>query len=64
VALNQYIGTLKRSGDGPLPGLGLSGPAVEGLASEGAAHRELPSVRRFREAWSRIAAEDQVAASR
>jgi hypothetical protein len=60
VALNQYIGTLKRSGDGSLPGLGLSGPAVEGLASEGAAHRELPSVRRFREAWSRIAAEDQV----
>jgi outer membrane protein OmpA-like peptidoglycan-associated protein len=60
LALNQYIGTLKRSGDGPLPGLGLSGPAVEGLASEGAAHRELPSVRRFREAWSRIAAEDQV----
>jgi hypothetical protein len=60
VALNQYIGTLKRSGDGSLPGLGLSGPAVEGLASEGAAHRELPSVRRFRETWSRIAAEDQV----
>ena len=60
VALNQYIGTLKRSGDGPLPGLGLSSPAVDGLASEGAAHRELPSVRRFRETWSRIAAEDQV----
>ena len=60
VALNQYIGTLTRSGDGPLPGLGLSSPAVDGLASEGAAHRELPSVRRFREAWSRIAAEDQV----
>ena len=60
VALNQYIGTLTRSGGGPLPGLGLSSPAVDGLASEGAAHRELPSVRRFRETWSRIAAEDQV----
>ncbi len=59
-ALNRCIEGMRPPGDGPLPGLGLNRPAVDGLASEGSAHRELPNVRRFHEAWSRIAAEDQV----
>ena len=53
-------------GPGPGPGLDLGlGPRLDarlnhGIDSDADAHRELPSVTRFRETWSRIAAEDQV----
>ncbi|MBK7509156.1 MAG: DUF2894 domain-containing protein [Comamonadaceae bacterium] len=60
-ALNRYIEGLRQEGDGPLQGLGLDKPSGHGFANDADAHRELPSVRRFREAWSRIAAEDRVA---
>jgi len=60
VQLNQYIRALKQSGDGQLPGLGLDSRLGRGLPGEGNAPTELASVHRFREAWSRIAAEDQV----
>ena len=60
VQLNQYIRALKQSGDGQLPVLGLDSRLGHSLPGEGDTHPELASVRRFREAWSRIAAEDQV----
>ena len=76
VALNRYIEGLRQPGDGPLPGVDIGfgpGPGLDlglgprldarlnhGIASDADAHRELPSVTRFRETWSRIAAEDQV----
>jgi hypothetical protein len=60
-ALNQYIEGLRQEGDGPLQGLGLTSCPVTASPTTRDAHRELPSVRRFREAWSRIAAEDRVA---
>ncbi len=66
VALNRYIEGLRQAGDGPPPGVDLGpGPGLDnrlnhGIASDADAHRELPSVTRFRETWSRIAAEDQV----
>jgi hypothetical protein len=50
--LNQYIQNVKQ--DGIDRRLGSS------LLSDMAANSEMASVRRFREAWSRIAAEDQV----
>ncbi len=59
-ALNRYIEGLRQAGDGPLQGLGLDKPSGDGFANDADARKELPSARRFREAWSRIAAEDQV----
>ena len=59
-ALNRYIEGLRQAGDGPLQGLGLDKPSGHGFANDADARKELPSVRRFREAWSRIAAEDRV----
>jgi hypothetical protein len=59
-ALNRYIEGLRQPVDGPLQGLGLDKPPDHGIASDADARKELPSARRFREAWSRIAAEDQV----
>jgi hypothetical protein len=54
--LNQYIQSVKQDGidHRPRSGLGSS------LVSDMEASSEMASVRRFREAWSRIAAEDQV----
>ena len=60
VALNRYIRGLKPSGEGPLPGMGVESRLVDDPSIDDDAPPELDSVRRFREAWSRIAAEDQV----
>ncbi len=60
VQLNLYIRGLKQQGDRHLPGFGLEGRLDHSLTSDSDARPELASVRRFREAWSRIAAEDQV----
>ncbi len=50
--LNQYIQHVKQDG--------IDHPLGSRLVSDMAASSEMASVRRFREAWSRIAAEDQV----
>lgn len=60
VELNRYIQGLQQQGDGRMPGLGLESRFDHNLAIDSDARTELSSVRRFREAWSRIAAEDQV----
>lgn len=54
--LNQYIQNVKRDGIEHRPG---SDPG-RSLVSDMAASSEMASVRRFRQTWSRIAAEDQV----
>lgn len=54
--LNQYIQSVKQDGIDHRLG---SGPGSS-LVSDIEASSEMASVRRFREAWSRIAAEDQV----
>lgn len=50
--LAQYIRNMKEGGIDPRPG--------SGLVNDMEASSEMASVRRFREAWSKIAAEDQV----
>lgn len=54
--LNQYIRSAKQDGIDHRPGRDLGSSLVSDLA----ASSEMASVRRFREAWSRMAAEDQV----
>jgi hypothetical protein len=54
--LNQYIQNVKRDGIAHRPGLD---PGCS-LVSDRAASYEMASVRRFRQTWSRMAAEDQV----
>jgi Protein of unknown function (DUF2894) len=54
--LNQYIRNVKQDGIDHRPGSGLG----SSLASDMEASSEMASVRRFREAWSRNAAEVQV----
>ena len=54
--LNQYIQTVKQGGINHRPGSGLG----SSLVSDREASSEMASVRRFREAWSRNVAEDQV----
>jgi hypothetical protein len=54
--LNQYIQNVKQDGIDHRLGSGLG----SSLVSDMEASSEMASVRRFREAWSRIAAEDQV----
>lgn len=64
VALNQYIRGLKPSMEGALPVVGTDRRLVDdpslNVNVNGDARPDLASVRRFREAWSRIAAEDLV----
>jgi hypothetical protein len=55
--LNQYIQKLKQHGSGQRQGSDLG----RSLAGDMAAASEMASVRRFRQAWSRMAAEDQLA---
>ena len=55
--LNQYIQNVKQDGIDHRLGSGLGGSLVSDMEE---ASSEMASVRRFREAWSRIAAEDQV----
>lgn len=50
--LNRYIQSLMRDG--------VDGRAGCGLSNDGETRAEMKSLRRFREAWSRISAEDQV----
>lgn len=54
--LNQYIQNVRQDGIDRRLGSGLG----SSLVSDMEASSEMASVRRFREAWSRIAAEDQV----
>jgi len=54
--LNQYLQQAKHCATDHLEQSSLT----HSLASDGEAHAEMVSVHRFREAWSRIAAEDQV----
>lgn len=54
--LNQYIQNVKRDGIDHRPGSDPGSSLVSGTA----ASSEMASVRRFRQTWSRIAAEDQV----
>lgn len=54
--LNQYIQNVKRDGIDHRLGSDLG----SSLVSDTAARSEMASVRRFRQTWSRIAAEDQV----
>lgn len=54
--LNQYIQSVKQDGIDHRLGSGLG----SSLVSDMEASSEMASVRRFRETWSRIAAEDQV----
>lgn len=54
--LNQYIQSVKQDGIDHRQGSGLG----SSLVSDMEASSEMASVSRFREAWSRIAAEDQV----
>ena len=60
VALNQYIRGLKQQDDGHASGPGLESGLGRGLTGNTETRTEMASVHRFREAWSRIAAEDQV----
>lgn len=57
--LNQHIRNVKKDSIDHRPGSDFGG----NLAGDMAAYSEMASVRRFREAWSKIAAEDQVAQS-
>ncbi len=59
-ALNQYLRGLKPHGDEQPSGLGLESRLGHNPANAIEDRMELASARRFREAWSRIAAEDQV----
>ena len=60
VALNQYIRGLKQQDNGHASGPGLESSLGRGLTGNTETRTEMASVHRFREAWSRIAAEDQV----
>jgi hypothetical protein len=60
-ALNQYLRGLKPHGDGHPSGLGLESRPGQNPAGDIETRTDLASVRRFRETWQRITAEDQVA---
>ena len=60
VALNRYIRGLKQQDNGHASGPGLESGLGRGLTGNTEPRTEMASVHRFREAWSRIAAEDQV----
>jgi hypothetical protein len=58
--LNQYIQTLKQDGIDHRPDSGFGSGLASSLVSDVGASSEMASVRRFREAWSKNAAQDQV----